>query len=404
MTEPPGYGGVRDGNGEMGTTFEFDADAPKGTRGLSLKHYAMAYRAGKASARKWIDNTEAADMDTAQDTYCERHGINWSHPIAHAWMDGWVNGSDYVTGSEFIAALAEFEETEVSAVVVDVPEPKDTEEIISGDDFYDLLRAGTLDPRAMALADAVHGRVHDDRDRRGESYEHAYRAAVAGLAAERERGFDPEAHNTNATLRFVRREQANRPVEVSIVTRVVNALRDAGNPVTSIWDGEESTDVNTVQEVLDIVFNLDEAILDTASGSWVRLVMGEEWDIICDYTVDLESALADVNEYVMNEGEPEVIDLSGAGFSTPYPEAPADTASTEYASLKTMAESMVTDNPTGAGFVQCSACNVQAETYVHAYDSTADMIYAVLAHAAFDHTGRASVNVYSIDRTIRFTD
>lgn len=82
----------------------------------------------------------------------------------------------------------------------------------------------------------------------------------------------------------------------------------------------------------------------------------------------------------------------------------ADTASTEYASLKAMAESMVTDNPTGAGFVQCSACNVQAETYVHAYDSTADMIYAVLAHAAFDHTGRASVNVYSIDRTIRFTD
>src|SRR5690242_20157920 len=98
---------VRDGDGKMGTTFEFDADAPKGTRGLSLKHYAMAYRAGKASARKWIDDMEAADIDTAQDTYCARHGINWSHPIAHAWMDGWVNGSDYPTGSEFIAATAE---------------------------------------------------------------------------------------------------------------------------------------------------------------------------------------------------------------------------------------------------------------------------------------------------------
>lgn len=88
------------------------------------------------------------------------------------------------------------------------------------------------------------------------------------------------------------------PAEATIVRKVVKALRDAGNPVVSVWDGEESTPVKTTKDVLNVVFNLDEATLHTATGQFVYIVLGNEWDALADYNVSLEEALKPVNDYI----------------------------------------------------------------------------------------------------------
>lgn len=89
-----------------------------------------------------------------------------------------------------------------------------------------------------------------------------------------------------------------RPIEVKIIERIYNALKAAGTPVKKTWDTVDIERVNSLEEVYTIAFNLDEVYLLTGKGSWVRLTMGEEWDLICDYTTDLEEALTKVNEWV----------------------------------------------------------------------------------------------------------
>ena len=95
----------------------------------------------------------------------------------------------------------------------------------------------------------------------------------------------------------------NSPIEARIVRKIVKALKDAGNPVVAVDDREEVNPVKSLQDVLDQVFNLDEAFLITKDGGWVRLTMGEGWDTICDYTLDLEAALQPVNDYIDKYGE-----------------------------------------------------------------------------------------------------
>lgn len=89
----------------------------------------------------------------------------------------------------------------------------------------------------------------------------------------------------------------SHPIEAKIVRKVVRALKAAGTPVISVWDGEDSTPVKTEKEILRLVFNLDSAHLYTANG-WVFLVNGEEWDMLNDYTVNLEDALKPVNDWI----------------------------------------------------------------------------------------------------------
>jgi len=96
---------------------------------------------------------------------------------------------------------------------------------------------------------------------------------------------------------FIAEAIKNNPVEAQIVRKVIKALTDAGTPVVQVFDGEETEKVKTTQDILDIVFNLDEAWLETESG-WVRLTMGNEWDTICDYTLNLEEALKPVNDWI----------------------------------------------------------------------------------------------------------
>lgn len=97
---------------------------------------------------------------------------------------------------------------------------------------------------------------------------------------------------------FINREIAARPIEADIVRRVIAALAEAGTPVVNVWDGVESTPVVTERDIMEQVFNLDEAYLYTTSGAWVRLVMGNEWDLIADYLISLEEALDPVQKYI----------------------------------------------------------------------------------------------------------
>lgn len=88
------------------------------------------------------------------------------------------------------------------------------------------------------------------------------------------------------------------PAEATIVRKVVRALKAAGTPVVNVWDGEENNPVRTEKDVLEQVFNLDQAWLKTADGAWVFIVLGNEWDALTDYSVSLEAALKPVNEYL----------------------------------------------------------------------------------------------------------
>lgn len=100
---------------------------------------------------------------------------------------------------------------------------------------------------------------------------------------------------------FTHDQIARRPLEARILKRIVKALEKAGNPVVSVWDTEEQSPVSSAGDVIHLAYNLDELYLYTKSGAWVRIIMGEGWDVICDYTVSIEDALAPVNEWVTEQ-------------------------------------------------------------------------------------------------------
>jgi hypothetical protein len=89
------------------------------------------------------------------------------------------------------------------------------------------------------------------------------------------------------------------PIEAKIIKRVFNALKRAGTPVISVWDGEEDTPVTDLASVYRQAFNLDECHLYTKGGGWVYLVMGQDWDTLTDYTLSLDDALKPVNDWIM---------------------------------------------------------------------------------------------------------
>lgn len=104
---------------------------------------------------------------------------------------------------------------------------------------------------------------------------------------------------TTARLdRYIASQIEARPIEAKIIKRVYNALKAAKKPVIKTWDNVDIERVNSLEEVYTIAFNLDEVYLITGKSSWVRLTMGEEWDLICDYTTDLEEALKPVNDWI----------------------------------------------------------------------------------------------------------
>lgn len=93
-------------------------------------------------------------------------------------------------------------------------------------------------------------------------------------------------------------------LERQIATKVVECLIKADFTV-SVNDGEEivlqySTDVPAI---LAAMFSTDEDYLlvhDRKSGrsrGWVRLLHGNGVDMISDYTINLESAIKDANDF-----------------------------------------------------------------------------------------------------------
>lgn len=113
--------------------------------------------------------------------------------------------------------------------------------------------------------------------------------------------FDKQGIRTmdnNRLSEFIDDAMAHMPAERKILRHVVRALRENGTPVRFVFDGEEEVEVHTLRDIQMQVFNLDDAYLFTESGSWVRLVLGNEWDTLTDYTTDLEDALAPVLAYI----------------------------------------------------------------------------------------------------------
>lgn len=87
-------------------------------------------------------------------------------------------------------------------------------------------------------------------------------------------------------------------IEATIVKKLIRAFDEAGTPFVKVDDTEERVDVNGERAILEQVFNLDECWLITASGSWVRVVLGNEWDCLVDYTTDIEETIAPVNAWI----------------------------------------------------------------------------------------------------------
>lgn len=106
--------------------------------------------------------------------------------------------------------------------------------------------------------------------------------------------------DTDRLGRYIADSMDQLHIEAKIVKRIVSALNAAHDPITSVFDGEKHTPVEagSLAEINRLVFNLDEAYLETASGGWVRIVLGNGFDCLVDYTLNLEEALQPVNDWI----------------------------------------------------------------------------------------------------------
>lgn len=92
----------------------------------------------------------------------------------------------------------------------------------------------------------------------------------------------------------------SQKIEELISKKVVDCLLKAGYAV-GVNDGEDTTVKNSTNkhEIHKAMFSTDEdwilAYKDGKQVGWVRLVYGNNTDVICDYTVNLEDALKDAN-------------------------------------------------------------------------------------------------------------
>lgn len=88
-------------------------------------------------------------------------------------------------------------------------------------------------------------------------------------------------------------------VEFDIVSRTIDALIAAGFELRESY-GEESYTTDR-DALLALLFDLDDAFLiarNAERSGWVRFVFGNDgWDVISDYTVNLEDVLTPVNAY-----------------------------------------------------------------------------------------------------------
>ena len=97
---------------------------------------------------------------------------------------------------------------------------------------------------------------------------------------------------------FIDENMAHNYIESKVLRKIVKTFKDAGNPIVAINDTEEVVEVTTLRSIQEVVFNLDECYLITQSRDWIRFILGNEWDVICDYTLGIEDTLKPVNEWI----------------------------------------------------------------------------------------------------------
>ena len=97
--------------------------------------------------------------------------------------------------------------------------------------------------------------------------------------------------------------RARIAIERKIVTRLIDDLLAAGWELRVYDESEYEPWTRSRTTVIDDIMNADEDVLyvrrarDGLSG-WVHLVYGNDgWDVISDYTTNLEPLLAGVNAY-----------------------------------------------------------------------------------------------------------
>lgn len=88
------------------------------------------------------------------------------------------------------------------------------------------------------------------------------------------------------------------PEEFRILKKIYKTLAKAGNPVTHVDDGEATTKVENLAEFLEVVFSVDLSKTWTQSGAWFYIVLGNGWDALSDYTIDLEDDLRPVTIFI----------------------------------------------------------------------------------------------------------
>jgi hypothetical protein len=100
-------------------------------------------------------------------------------------------------------------------------------------------------------------------------------------------------------------------IEFEVVYRTIKAARKAGFTL-SVDDEPDSSKLDDAG-LLDLLFNLDDAYLILTSrdclqkSGWIRFVFGNNgYDVICDYSINLESLVDQINEYAN--------DLESAGY------------------------------------------------------------------------------------------
>lgn len=81
------------------------------------------------------------------------------------------------------------------------------------------------------------------------------------------------------------------PVEAKIARKLARELKKAGNDIVSVWyepDGSEKVDVNGENEILNAIFAVDVCWLVTKTGAWMFFIIGNTYDVISDYSTNLE--------------------------------------------------------------------------------------------------------------------
>ncbi len=73
-------------------------------------------------------------------------------------------------------------------------------------------------------------------------------------------------------------------LERRIVFAQLSDVEAAGFKVESVFDGEEHTKVQSAKEAMELIFNLDDSFVFVSGGHWIRFVLGNGIDCVCDYS------------------------------------------------------------------------------------------------------------------------